>query len=466
MTDLTPATYGERLARGKAARRRVAVEALGHYEPSSSRADPVVQLVAQEANRVPDLVAIRHSRMAASPLGCFRGAAAVMAADLAALPSPRLRAQLCGDAHVGNFGVFGSPERHLVFDVNDFDETTPGPFEWDTKRLATSLELAGRAGGFSARDRRRVVLAASHAYRKAMRGFATRPNLDVWYARLELGDVLKELRNELRRDRFKSIEDSLARARTRDNLHALSRLTTSGDGEPRFVSEPPLLVPAEELFDGERLDAFYLALTELLRSYRRTLQVDRRHLLEQYRLVQIARKVVGVGSVGTRAWVMLLLGRDETDPLILQVKEAGLSVLERYTGGSGYANHGERVVAGQHLMQAQSDIFLGWQRVPGEDGVDRDYYVRQLHDMQATVNVGGMRPSVLAAYGRLCGWTLARAHARSGDRVSIAAYLGGKDRFEQAMCLFADAYADQAERDHEAVAEAVRTGRISSAPDE
>ena len=465
LLESAPPSYDDRIARGKEARRRVAVEALGHYEPAPSRADPVMLLLGQEASRVPDLVAIRHTRMAASVFGYYRGSAVVMAADLAALPSPKLRVQLSGDAHVGNFGVFGAPDRRIVFDITDFDETTSGPFEWDVKRLAASLEIAGRQGDFAARDRRRVVMAAAHSYRASMRGFAASTNLDVWYARLELKEVLKELRTELKRDRFKSVEDALLRARTRDNLHSLSKLTHEVDGEPRFISQPPLLVPADELFDDERSDAFYLALTELLRSYRRTLQTDRRHLLEQYRPVQIARKVVGVGSVGTRTWVMLLLGRNAQDPLILQVKEADASVLERYAGGSGYPNHGERVVAGQHLMQAQSDIFLGWQRVPGEDGVDRDYYVRQLHDMQATANVGGMRPSVLGAYGRLCGWTLARAHARSGDRVAIAAYLGGKDRFEQAMYLFADAYADQAERDHAAVADAVAAGRISSTPE-
>jgi uncharacterized protein (DUF2252 family) len=450
----------ERRARGKAARREVPIETLGHYEPGDFRSDPVELLGRQETTRIPELVPIRHGRMLVSPLTFYRGAALVMAADLATLPSPGLRVQLCGDAHLSNFGVVASPERRLVFDLNDYDETSPGPFEWDVQRLVASLELAARERGFTDKERSQIVVSAAAAYRTAMREFAEQRNLAVWYARLEIDEIMNNIKKELRPDRFKATEEELTKTRTRDSLRTLDKLTHLVDGEPRFISDPPLIVPVEELLDADAVDAFYLLLHGLLRSYRSTLQSDRRLLLEEYRLVHLARKVVGVGSVGTRAWVMLLLGRNTRDPLVLQVKEAQASVLEDYAGANPYSDSGQRVVAGQHLMQATSDIFLGWQRVTENGGNERHYYVRQLHDWKASVQPERMRPKGMNAYGQLCGWTLARAHARSGDRVAIASYLGAKDRFEQAMVAFARTYADQDERDFEAMQAAAAEGRI------
>ena len=450
----------ERVAVGKAAHGAVPLESHAVLAPTELRADPVELLERQAATRVPELVPIRYGRMLVSPFTFYRGAALVMASDLAGTPISGLRAQICGDAHLSNFGVFGSPERHLVFDVNDFDETLPGPFEWDVKRLAASLEIAGRDNGFKRKDRRTVVLAATRGYREAMRTFAGQTNLEVWYAHLDVDQVLPSILSQLKPARAKLTAQVLANARTRDSMQAFKKLARVVDGQPKIISDPPLIVPVTELFSDTDAAELFGQIGKLLGSYRRTLQSDRRHLLEGFTLVDMARKVVGVGSVGTRAWILLMEGVDQRDPIFLQAKEAEASVLEAFAGASLYRNHGERVVAGQHLMQASSDIFLGWQRTKGVDGVERDYYVRQLRDWKGSLPPEEMLPEGMTIYGRLCGWTLARAHARSGDRLAIAAYLGGKDTFDQALADFAVAYADLNEADHAALQQAAHSKRI------
>src|SRR5216683_433135 len=369
----------DRAALGRDARAVAPLESQAEFQPGPGR-DPVGLLLGQAASRVPELVPVRHGRMLVSPFTFYRGAALPMAADLAGTPTAGLRVQLCGDAHLSNFGAFASPERNLVFDVNDFDETLPGPFEWDVKRLAASLAVAGRDSGFPAKARRKIVLAAAEGYRTAMRGFAQQPFLDVWYAHLDIEPALAEFRSQVKAKRFKLAEALLAKAHTRDSTQALGKLTTVVDGQRRIISTPPTIVPVEEVFADVQADAIYEQVRSVLSKYRRTLQSDRRHLLEQFTLVQVARKVVGVGSVGTRAWILLMDAADGTEPLFLQAKEAQSSVLADYCGRSRYNNQGERVVAGQHLMQAESDIFLGWTRTPGPDKVDRDFYVRQLKD--------------------------------------------------------------------------------------
>jgi hypothetical protein len=409
--------------------------------------------------------------MLVSPFTFYRGAALIMASDLSTTHSSRLNVQACGDAHLSNFGVFASAERSLVFDLNDFDETLPGPWEWDLKRLAASLAIAGRDRGFSDKERAGIVLDAAAAYRTEMATLAGMRDLDVWYARMDIAKVLDDLGDELgltgpkTSDKTMSkakarADKQLAKARTRDSMQALEKLTEVIDGETRFVSDPPLLVPIEELVPEAEGAELTGRMHGLLRSYSHTLQSDRRHLLEQFRFVSIARKVVGVGSVGTRAWVLLLVGSDGSDPLLLQAKEAQESVLARFVGKSDYANQGERVVAGQHLMQASSDIFLGWDQVEGIDGVQRDFYIRQLRDWKGSVDTDVMIPPAMAIYGRLCGWTLARAHARSGDRIAIAAYLGSGKTFDHAIASFAETYADQNERDYDALKQAAADGRV------
>jgi uncharacterized protein (DUF2252 family) len=400
--------------------------------------------------------------MLVSPFTFYRGAALIMATDLASTPTSGMHVQLCGDAHLSNFGVFGSPERRLLFDVNDFDETLPGPWEWDVKRLAASLAIAGRNNGYTEAQRRDVVLAGAREYRTAMAHFSSMPNLEVWYAHLEMETLLPQLQSQFDPKRVKAVQRNVAKARTRDSVQAFTKLTSETDGEPRIVSDPPLIVPMEELLpEGTELKKTTDLLIRLLRTYRKTLETDRRHLLEQFRFAHIARKVVGVGSVGTRAWVILLLGRDGGDPLLLQAKEAQESVLERFVGKSAYTNHGQRVVAGQRLMQATSDIFLGWERVESPlDGTTRDFYLRQLKDMKGSAEVETMLPDGLAAYARMCAWTLSRAHARSGDRIAIAAYMGKGASFDHAIADFAEVYADQNERDYERLQNAVKTGDI------
>jgi uncharacterized protein (DUF2252 family) len=451
----------DRVARGKDARTAAPLESHAEFRPGGSR-DPVGLLLSQAASRVPELMPIRHGRMLVSPFTFYRGAALPMAADLATTPASGLRVQLCGDAHLSNFGAFASPERRLVFDVNDFDETLPGPFEWDVKRLAASLAVAGRDNGFPAKARRQTALAAAEAYRTAMRGFAQQPLLDVWYAHLDIEPALAEFRSQVKAKRLKAAEALLAKAHTSDSTKALAKLTTVVDGQRRIISDPPMIVPVEEVFADVQADALYELLRVVLGKYGRTLQSDRRHLLEQFTMVQVARKVVGVGSVGTRAWILLMDAADGVEPLFLQAKEAQPSVLAGYCGRSQYANQGERVVAGQHLMQAQSDIFLGWTRVPAPDGVDRDFYVRQLKDWKFSVPIEQMLPVGMTIYARLCGWTLARAHARSGDRIALAAYLGGSGKFDQAIAGFAETYADQNELDYAALQGAVKDGKAEA----
>ena len=448
----------DRAARGKEARAMAPLDSHAEFAPGKSR-DPVGLLLDQAKSRVPELVPVRHGRMLVSPFTFYRGAALPMAADLAATPASGLRVQLCGDAHLSNFGAFASPERNLVFDVNDFDETLPGPFEWDVKRLAASLAVAGRDNGFPAKIRRKIVLAAAEGYRTAMRAFAGQPLLDVWYAHLDIEQAIGELQAQVKAERFKAAKGLLAKAHTRDSTQALGKLTTVAGGRRRIISDPPMIVPVEEVFADVQADALYTLIHTVLGKYRRSLQSDRRHLLEQFTLVQVARKVVGVGSVGTRAWVLLMDAADGVEPLFLQAKEAQPSVLAEYCGRSQYANQGERVVAGQHLMQAQSDIFLGWTRVANPlDGVDRDFYVRQLRDWKFSAPIEQMIPQGMTFYARLCGWTLARAHARSGDRIALAAYLGGSAKFDQAIAGFAETYADQNERDYAALQAAVKNG--------
>jgi uncharacterized protein (DUF2252 family) len=402
--------------------------------------------------------------MLVSPFTFYRGSAAVMAHDLASTPRSGLYAQLCGDAHLANVGGYASPERKLVVDLNDFDETLPGPFEWDVKRLAASFEIAGRDRNFTKTQRTKAVLNAIRSYREWMRKLAALPNLDVWYVHLDVETIQEQLREQHDRRQLKSVAHSAAKARMKDSLKAFAKLTADVDGEARIISDPPLIVPIHELAEDAGLPADRMidGLQDLHRRYRRTLLPDRRRILEQFRWVDVARKVVGVGSVGTRSWIVLLLGRDNDDPLFLQVKEAQASVLEPYLGASMYGNHGQRIVLGQRLMQSASDIFLGWVHAEKTlDGVPRDFYVRQLWDWKTSVDLDSILPRGLEIYGDVCGFLLARAHARSGDSIAIASYLGKGDTFDRALLEFATAYADQNERDHAALREAARGGRIA-----
>jgi uncharacterized protein (DUF2252 family) len=475
----------EHRARGKEARDRTPVSAHTGWAPAGDRADPVKLLEEQNTTREPDLVPVRHGRMMVSPFTFYRGSAKIMAADLAGTPTAGLDVQLCGDAHLSNFGVFASPERVLLFDVNDFDETLPGPFEYDVKRLAASFTIAARNNGFAKADARSVTMTCVAAYREAMAGFAGMRTLDIWYAHLSEDELLTAIRRaakQVAKDRAakqaakgkKSAKDAqearklgkralktAQKAHTRDSLQALSKLGEMADGRYRIVSMPPVVVPFRELSEvyGISPDQLQQVIDHQFREYRSTLQADRRQLLERFETVDMARKVVGVGSVGTRAFILLLQGRDHGDPLFLQVKEATASVLEDHLPQSRYRQPGERVVQGQRLMQASSDIFLGWAK--GEQA-NRYYYWRQLRDMKGSAEVETMPPEGLAFYARICGWTLARAHARSGDAAAIAAYLGTSDRFDKSITGFSQRYADQNERDYQAFTDAVHTGRITA----
>ncbi|MCX4666387.1 DUF2252 domain-containing protein [Streptomyces sp. NBC_01381] len=462
MRAATHTTPAERAAIGKEARSRSPRSGHAAYKPSPDRPDPLAILEAQSAARVPELVPIRYGRMMESPFRFYRGAAAIMASDLADSPTSGLRAQLCGDAHLLNFRLLASPERQLMFDINDFDETLPGPWEWDVKRLSASLVIAGRANGFDDAERARIVSATVRSYREAMIRFAGMGNLDVWYSKIDadLLDSLAAGRAQGTKSGRKRLARAMVKARTRDSLQAFDKLTETVDGRPRIAADPPLLIPAGDLLPDIERGALERQFRGLIERYGRTLPSDRRTLLSDYRLADVARKVVGVGSVGTRCWIFLLLGRDDQDPLFLQAKEADTSVLAEHVGASRYANQGERVVSGQRLMQATSDIFLGWERVDGIDGKQRDFYVRQLRDWKGIAVPERMRPKDMQAFGELCGATLARAHARSGDRIAIAAYLGGGESFDRALATFAEAYADQNERDHQALVDAVRAGRL------
>ncbi len=457
----------ERAGRGRAARTALPPGEQAELVLPADRPDPVSLMEQQAQTRVPELVPVRHGRMMVSPFTFYRGNAKGMAIDLAATPVSGLGVQMCGDAHLSNFGLFASPERRLLFDVNDFDETIAGPWEWDVKRLAASIVVAGRGNGFARKDRRKSVLAAVRRYRDAMAEFAGMGALDVWYARAEVDEVMALIQSRLSATRRKNLDKTLAKARSSDRLKAFAKLTENVDGQVRIKADPPLMVPIADLLpDAARAD---LAdeIRGVLNRYRRTLANDRRALLDQFEFVDLARKVVGVGSVGTRCWIVLLRGRDDTDPLFLQVKEAQTSVLKphvppamrpRYTP----RNEGERVVGGQRLMQAASDIFLGWDRLAGLDGRQRDFYVRQLRDMKGSAVVERLDPEAMGMYGMLCGWTLARAHARSGDPIAISAYLGDDDDFPKAIAAYAELYADQTERDHTAFLEGIRDGRLEA----
>ncbi len=457
-----PAAVADRAALGKAARATARRADHAAYAPAADRQDPIALLEAEASVRLPDLVPIRYGRMLASPFAFYRGAAGIMAADLARTPSSGLRVQLCGDAHLANFGGFGSPERDLLFNINDFDETLPGPFEWDVKRLAASAEIAAQDRGCSAKDRRAIVLALVEEYRLAMREFAAMRELAVWYAELDLAAIRARWGAQAHAEVTRGIERGMTLAQKRDNRHALAKLTHRVDGQVCIVSRPPLLVPVEELMPAA--DPAWIAdvVRTWLDRYSRTLLGDRRKLLERFRPVHLARKVVGVGSVGTETWIILLFGRDETDPLFLQVKEARASVLEPYAGKSAYSNHAQRVVEGQRLTQGVTDILLGWDRVQSLYGTVRDHYLRQLWDWKYSADLETIEPAALLVYGRLCGWTLARAHARSGDRVAIAAYLGTGDAFERAIAAFAATYAAQNALDHKALVAAAASGRIKA----
>ena len=454
----------ERAAAGKAARARTPRSSHAEWAPPAGR-DPIALLESQAVTRVAELVPIRHGRMAASPFAFFRGAALIMAADVADGPTSGSRVQLCGDAHLSNFGGFASPDRRMVFDVNDFDETIPGPWEWDVMRLAASIAVAGRERGIGRKDRRAILLSALGRYRTAMRELAAMHVLDVWYSRLDERD-LADLLSGASTATAKRVAKVGAKGRAKDSARAFAKLTHTVDGAPRIAADPPLIVPAEDLV-GEALSPREIESTieSIVEAYRETLPDARRRLLDRFRYVHMARKVVGVGSVGTRAWVVLLLGRDSGDPLFLQAKEAQPSVLEPFAGQSEYANEGQRVVVGQQAMQAASDIFLGWVRGPGLDGKPRDYYLRQLWDWKASVDVGTLGTGAMDDYARLCAWTLARAHARTGDAAAIGGYLGAGTRFDDALAEFAERYADQNELDHAALLAAIESGRVPAVRD-
>ena len=447
---------------GKAARAIAPRTAHGEWAPAADRRDPVELLEEQAASRVQELVPIRYGRMLVSPFTFFRGAAYPMAADLAGAPRTGLEVQLCGDAHLSNFGGFAAPDRRLVFSINDFDETLPGPFEWDVKRLVASFAVAGRDRGFDAKQRQSINLMVTRSYRDAIRGFAAMSNLDLWYARIDVDEIAALAAQQGTPKQQRRFERNVAKARSKDSLKAFAKLTTIVDGEPRIASDPPLIVPIEEVMSGVEAVELEEFVRGVIRAYRRTLSADRRRLLERFRYAHAAHKVVGVGSVGARAWIVLMLGRDETDPLFLQLKEAQASVLEPFLGKSAFAKHGQRVVEGQRLTQAASDIMLGWIRLTDLGGVSRDFYVRQLWDGKGSALVETMNPPAMTVYAEVCGRALAKAHARSGDAIAIAGYLGAGDSFDRALASFAEAYADQNERDYRALQDAVAAGRVAA----
>ena len=448
------------LAEGKAARKRVPRSSLAELDLPADRPDPVALLEKQAESRVQDLIPLRYGRMLVSAFTFYRGSAAIMASDLSRSPDTGIRVQVCGDAHLSNFGGFASPERRLVFDINDFDETLPGPWEWDVKRLVASFEIAGRDRGFKKSHRRKVVLAAAREYREAMSQFAAMSNLDVWNAHLDVEEAAGRFASEADSETRKGFERGVAKAQGKDRLKAFSKLTHVVDGKLRIINDPPSVMALDDLVPPEQAAGLDDRVRLMLRSYRESLSNDRRVLFDSYEYVHAAMKVVGVGSVGTRAWIVLMVGRDLNDPLFLQIKEAQQSVLEPYVGASRFAKHGRRVVEGQRLTQTAGDILLGWTTVEGFDGVERDYYVRQLWDWKGSARVDRFNPKAMAIYGRICGWVLARAHARTGNRFSLAGYLGKSDNFDRAMAEFAVRYADQNERDYAAMLEAKADGRI------
>jgi uncharacterized protein (DUF2252 family) len=459
-------SVADRVALGRAARRAVPRSSHAAFEPAAGRPDPVDLLERQAGARVAELVPIRYGRMLASPFTFYRGAALIMASDLAATPRSGFDVQCCGDAHLSNFGLYASPERRLVFDINDFDETLPGPWEWDVKRLAASMLIAARNSEFSRKQQQRVVLDTVREYRLRMAGFASMRNLDVWYTTFEVEKLMPELRSRVGVKMRKRLDRAVAKARSRDSLQAFAKLSKVVGGDPLIVSRPPLIVRLDDFADAVERERVKADVDRLLGEYASSLRHECHTLLEQFRLVDLARKVVGVGSVGTAAWVALLLGRDGRDPLLLQVKEAQASVFEEFVGASEFENAGERVVAGQRIMQASSDIFLGWLGVSrGLDGAARDYYVRQLRDWKGSVVIEAMDADALSVYGGLCAATLAHAHARSGDRIAIAAYLGSGDVFDRALLSFSEAYLEQNDLDYAALRRAVESGRVRAERD-
>jgi uncharacterized protein (DUF2252 family) len=454
----------DRAARGRSLRSNAPRSSHAGYDPGADRSDPVAILEEQAAQRLPELVPIRYGRMSVSPFSFFRGAAAIMASDLALTAVSGIPVQLCGDAHLANFGVFASAERQLLFDLNDFDETLPGPWEWDVKRLATSIVIAGRELGFSRKHRDAIARDAASEYRQAMHQFAGMGNMTIWYARVSGDDLADVVRTRGTERQVRELERSFAKARRKDNARAFAKLAVNENGRARIRADPPLLVPIEDLVRDEDARQLNLAARHVINSYLSSLAGDRQQLLSRYRYADLARKVVGIGSVGTRCWVVLLLGRDTSDPLFLQVKEAQRSVLEPAAARSRFSNQGRRVVEGQRLMQAPSDIFLGWLRAPRDliESEPRDFYVRQLWDAKASADIQTMRRVDMAAYARACAWTLARAHARSGDAIAIGGYVGSSDVFDRAITTFAEAYADQNERDYSVLLDAIASGRIEA----
>jgi len=442
------------VARGRATRRTVPREAHAQFEPAPGRPDPVHLLEEQARTRVAELIPIRYGRMLASPLAYLRGAALAMAGDLSGTPDTGISVQACGDAHLGNFGIFASPERRLVFDINDFDETLPAPWEWDLKRLAVSLEVAGRCSGYAAKQRRRLIRESAGQYRLEMRKLAGLGDLDVWYSRGELDELQSRFRVVLTRRELSLAGTDLSAAG--HEVHNLPAIVTTSAGPPRIKSMPPLVVPLTDLTVGGN-DELGAQLDRVVSGYRARLEPDRRYVMSQFAVADMARKVTGIGSVGLRCWVVLLTGRDDSDYLFLQLKQAQSSVLSQFAGASSFPAQGERVVTGQRLMQAASDLFLGWHR--SEAG---DYYVRQLRDWKFSIATAQMAPETMRSYGALCGRTLARAHARSGDRIAIGAYLGSSAAFETAIGEFATTYADQNERDYALFQAAVKSGRLTA----
>ena len=452
---------GEDADRGREARKAVPRSSHGEWAPAAGRPDPVATLHRQTATRLPELVPIRYGRMLVSPFTFYRGAAAVMAADLAETTSTGIVVQVCGDAHISNFGGFAAPDRRLMFGPNDFDETLPGPWEWDVKRMAASIEIAGRDIDLPAGLRRSIVEQAVRQYREAMLEFSRESLLDAWYERLDADELTARFGTRLDADGQELFDRTFEKARRKTSARAVRKLTEMVDGKPRFTSAPPLLTPIHEIYGMDAHERERHARV-LFDQYLDNLHPDRRHLVRSYTFADMARKVVGVGSVGTRAWVVLLVARDGRDVLVLQAKEAQPSVLEPFLGRSEYATQGERVVRGQRMMQAATDIFLSWQRSASLDGVERDYYVRQLWDWKASADLSRMTEHGLLTYTRACAWSLARSHARSGDRLAIAAYLGKGAVFERAVAHFSELYADQNERDYERLRQAVAAGEVEA----
>jgi uncharacterized protein (DUF2252 family) len=454
-----PVPFHEREAFGKAARRRAGRSSHATLRVPPDRRDPIGLLEEQARGRDPRLVSLRYSRMAVSPYAYYRGAAVVMASDLAASPTTGLVAQLCGDAHVANFGVFGSQHGGLFFDIADYDETAPGPWEWDVKRLAASVQIAGRESLFSGRERKEAVRGTLRSYREAMTGFAHRSMLEVWRSELDSADLLSRFEFLLDRERTSVAWHVATKAGAHESYRGSDQILRMVGDEIRISSDPPLVVPIEELGQKAPGGPELRWLRRLIRSYAGSLQPGLRHLLDEYRVAHLARHVTGVAGAASDTWIALLL--DETDrmPLLLQIRRAEGPVLERFGSKGVFSNQAQRVVYGQRLIQVGSDDFLGWQR-DGRDGRERDYYIRRLPDWRGSVEAAGITPAALELWGRMCGWTLARAHARTGDRIALASYLGRSDAFETAIDKFARSYADHNERDYEAFEKAVRKGRI------